>query len=125
MERHEFERTVSFQEAAKSAWEAGAKASLKVEYAGIGGAVEAYGKYGEELSRGHAEGSTERDIAQETLDVTGPATFILRAYRSRNKESRVVKARCDFDGKIYWQTGNTYQTHPTCLLYTSPSPRDS
>ena len=104
---HEFEKTQSYAEAAKQAWEVAAKASLSVEYAGIKGALEASAKYGQELNQQSSQSQTERDRITTLLEFTGPASFRLEAYRSRNRESRVVKARADFDGKIYWQTGST------------------
>ncbi len=104
---HEFERTTSFAESAKKAWEAGAKASLGVEYAGIKGAVEAYGKYGEELSRQSAGSEKTRDLIRDTFSFTGPVDTFIDAFRSRNRQSQVVRARADFDGKIYWQTGHS------------------
>ena len=104
---HTFERTTSLAEAVAKAWEVSAKASLSIEYAGIKGALEVAGKYGETLNRQISQGDMERDRIQRTLKFTGPATFRLRAERSINRESRVVRAKADFDGKIYWQTGQT------------------
>ena len=107
---HTFEKTETFSDAyadaVKKAWEAGGKASLSVGYAGISGAVEAWGKYGEEASRRHESqhgGSrTTRDTISETFEFTGPISFQVEAYRSRRREKRIVRARCDFDGKIYF-----------------------
>lgn len=111
----EFETTQSWSEALqetfKSAWEAGGKASLSVEYAGVKGALEAFGKYGEDKVRQSSSsrsGSTRtRDFESQKFTVKGPAKFKLRAYRSRKREQRIIRARCDFDGKIYWDTGST------------------
>lgn len=99
---HEFERTVSFTESAQRAWEVGAKASFEAAYGGIKGAVEASAKYGETYGSQHSESTSERDRVSTLLEFTGPATFKLEAFRSRNRESRTIRARCDFDGKIYW-----------------------
>ena len=104
---HEWSRTISFSEAAKQAWEVAAKASLSVEYAGIKGALEVSGKYGEELSRSHSESETERDKISKELEFTGPISFKMEANRSVGKESRVICARCEFDFKIYFETGCT------------------
>ena len=104
---HTFESTESFSESAKKAWEVAAKASLSVEYAGIKGALEVSGKYGEELSRQSSHSQTTRDTIRETFEFEGPIEFRVEAYRSRNRESRVVRARCDFDGKMYWTTGES------------------
>ena len=99
---HEFTRTTSYAEAAKRAWEVAAKASLSVEYAGIKGALEVSGKYGEELSRTDAGSETTRDRVSEEIDFVGPVDAKLEAYRSLNRESRQIRAVCDFDGKVYW-----------------------
>lgn len=112
---HTFERTESFSEAysesIKKAWEAGGKASLSAEYAGIKGAVEVFGKYGEEASssssRQHGTSETTRDTISETFEFEGPIEFVVEAYRSRQREQRVVQAQCDFDGKVYWTTGSS------------------
>ena len=104
---HEFTRTTSYAEAAKRAWEVAAKASLSVEYAGIKGALEVSGKYGEELSRTDASSETTRDRVSEELDFVGPVDAKLEAYRSLNRESRLIRAVCDFDGKVYWWGGPT------------------
>ena len=104
---HEFERTTSFAESAKKAWEAGAKASLGVEYAGVKGAVEAFGKYGEELSRQDSGSERTRDLIRDEFSFTGPVDTFIDAFRARNRQLQVVRARADFDGKIYWQTGET------------------
>jgi len=106
---HEFERTVSFSQAAKQAWEVAAKASLSVEYAGIKGAVEVSGKYGQELEQRASQSTTERDRVTKLLEFTGPAEFKLEAFRSRNRERRVVTARADFDGKIYFRTDGQWE----------------
>lgn len=103
---HEFERTTSFAESAKRAWEAGAKASLGIEYAGVKGAVEAYGKYGEELGRQDSGSERTRDLIRDTFSFVGPVDTFIDAFRARNRQSQVVRARADFDGKIYWQTGS-------------------
>ena len=101
---HTFERTTSYSEAAKKAWEVAAKASLSIEYAGVKGALEVSGKYGEELTRQAGGSETTRDTISETIEFAGPIEFQMEAYRSRNREQAVVRARCDFDGKVYWQT---------------------
>ena len=117
---HSFERTTSFSEAAKKAWEVAAKASLSVEYAGIKGALEVSGKYGEELARQSGTSETTRDVISETFEFTGPIEFQIEAYRSRNREERVIKARCDFDGKIYFSTGSTRWEFTTFLTQFMP-----
>ena len=104
---HEFEKTTSFNEAAEKAWEAGAKASLSIKYAGIGGSVEAYGKYGETLKSNQGGGTRELDRVSKVLRFRGPAKFVLEAFRSRNRMSQTVRVRADFDAKIFWTTGNS------------------
>ena len=104
---HTFEKTVSESEATAKAWEASAKASLSVNYAGITGALEVAGKYGETLNRNISHSETERDTISKMLRFKGPATFRLRAERTRSRASRVNRARADFDGKIYWFTGES------------------
>ena len=97
--------TVSYAEAAKSAWEAAAKASLSVGYGGINGAVEVSGRYGEELSRQHGGSHSERDRKLRKLTLRGPLRVRKEGYRAHNRESQVVRAVCDFDGKLYWWGG--------------------
>ena len=112
---HDFETTHSYSEALadtlKDAWEAGGKASLGFEYSGVKGAVEAFGKYGQEKTRQASSSSSEstrkRDTVSETFEVVGPAKFKLRAYRARKREQRILRARADFDGKVYWTTGES------------------
>lgn len=104
---HTFEKTVSEQEATAKAWEVSAKASIGVNYAGITGSLEVAGKYGETLNRQVSDSETERDTISRTLRFKGPASFRLRAERSRNRESRVMRARADWDGKIYFNTSET------------------
>ena len=104
---HTFERTTSESEAVAKAWEVSAKASLSVNYAGITGALEVAGKYGEQLNRQVSDSETERDTISRTLKFKGPASFRLRAERTRSRESRVNRARADFDGKIYFYTGES------------------
>ena len=100
----------AYSNAAKQSWEAGGKASLSIAYAGVTGAVEAFGKYGEEASQstsGHDDHSErQKDSDSAELTFTGPVTTELRAKRSRRREQRVVTARCDFDGKVYWTGGD-------------------
>ena len=101
--QHEFERTTSRELAHKAAWEIAAKASLSIEYAGIGASLEICGKYGEELSNRVSTTESQRDLVETLLEFTGPAKFRLKAQRSRRQESFIARARCDFDGKIYMQ----------------------
>ena len=125
---HTFERTESFSDAysdaVKKAWEAGGKASLSAEYAGIKGAVEAWGKYGEEASRSHTSqhgvSETTRDTISETFEFTGPIDFEVEAYRAKRRETRIVRARCDFDGKIYWSTGDSQWSSAPSAASLSP-----
>ena len=121
---HELERVHSwgtaYSNAAKQAWEAGGKASLSIAYAGVTGAVEAFAKYGQEATQsnsGHDDHSERtKDADSDELTFTGPVKTRLVAKRSRQREQRIITARCDFDGKVYWQTGEsgweftTYQT---------------
>ena len=41
---------------------------------------------------------------------------------AKEQEARLYDAECDV---FRWRGLHENQTHPTCLLYTSPSPRDS
>ena len=102
--RHEFTRTTSEAEASKSAWEVGAKASLGVEFSGVKAAVEASAKYGQELSRQVSTSTTTTDIEEEVVTLTGPLNVTYEAYRSLDRVSRTVVARCDFDFKLYFLT---------------------
>ena len=121
---HELEKVhtwgTAYSNAAKQAWEAGGKASLSIAYAGVTGGVEAFAKYGQEASQsnsGHDDHSErQKDSDADELTFTGPLKTKLRAKRARRSEQRVVTARCDFDGKVYWTGGeggwefSTYQT---------------
>ena len=97
---HTFETTESFSEAFtrahKEAWEAGGKASLSLGYGGISGAVEAWGKYGQENNESHS-GSHEKasrtsDTVTETFKFKGPVQFHVEAYRSRRRERKTLRA---------------------------------
>ena len=103
-------RLRTWKEAAKSAWEASAKASIGVAYGGITGAIEVAGKYGEELAR-EAGGSdtestsdteTESKTESERLKFTGPIEFTYDAVREIVSETALIRARCDFDCKLYF-----------------------
>ena len=126
-ETHEFEHTETYsdslQDTLKTAWEAGGKASLQVEYAGVKGAAEVFSKYAEErvqqVQRTASTATKNRDTISETFEFTGPAKFKLRAFRARKREQRVVRARCDFDGKIYWHTGLTGEDQPRVWEFTT------
>lgn len=106
-------RIVSYSEASKKAWEVAAKASLSVEYAGVKGALEIAGKYGEELNRSSSESETsshsESNRETDTLEFVGPVKFKLEAFRSRDKESRTITAVCDFDFRIAIDPGGEYK----------------
>ena len=103
---HTFSRTVSFEEAAKQAWEVAAKASFSAEYAGIKGAVEASAKYGQELSSRTSQSETHSDKISKTIEIQGPVDIKYEAVRSSSKIRQVVKAVCDFDFKLYFQCPN-------------------
>lgn len=115
---HTFEETTTFTDAytnaIKRAWEAGGKASISASYGGIGGAVEAFAKYGEtaESGRAHNEGKTrlERDRVSRKFEVTGPVDFEVEAYRARQTVQRIITARADFDGKMYFFTGASIES---------------
>ena len=102
---HEFTKSISYSVAASRAWEVAAKASISAEYAGIKGALEVSGKYGESLARTDSGSETTRDRVSEELEFVGPVDTTLEAYRSLNRESRLIRAVCDFDGKVYWWGG--------------------
>lgn len=101
----------AYAHAAKEAWEAGGKASLSLAYGGVTGAVEAFAKYGREASQsesGHDDHSERKKNTHERQRTyTGPLKATIVATRSHRREQRVVTARCDFDGKVYWSTGQT------------------
>lgn len=99
---HTFSKTTSFEEAAKKAWEAGGKAALTASYGGIGGSIEAYGKYGEELADKHASATTVSDTIVKNLTFTGPCKVLLEAYRCRQRREKIVRAQCNIDGKVYF-----------------------
>ena len=106
---HTFESTTGWSEAysdtIKAQWEAGGKASLSAGYGGISGSIEAWGKYGEEATRQSDRARTgttlSRDTVRKHFKFTGPIDTKIEAKRERQRESRIVKARCDFDGKVY------------------------
>lgn len=108
---HQWAKTTSFAEAAKKAWEVAAKASLSIKYAGIGASLEVSGKYGEELSRSSSGSSSESDRVQKELEFTGPVKFRLKAERSVNRESVLIRARTDFEFKLYFNTYEWFQYH--------------
>ena len=128
---HELEKIhtwgTAYSNAAKQAWEAGGKASLSIAYAGVTGGVEAFAKYGQEASQsnsGHDDHSERtRDSDGEELTFTGPLKTRLTAKRSRRREQRVVTARCDFDGKVYWSTGESGWEFTTYLTQFMPVAR--
>ena len=97
----ELGETISFGDAAKKAWGVAAKASLSAEYAGIKGALEVSGNYGEDYTRHHDESRYKKHYESDKLTITGPTKFKLEAYRSSNRESRVITARCDFDHTVW------------------------
>ena len=101
--RHKFSKTISEAESAKAAWEVAAKAALSIEYAGIKGSLEVTGKYGEELARSIAESSTTEDEVTKEVEFEGPIQFTYEAYRSLDRVQRTIRARCDFDFKLYFQ----------------------
>ena len=103
--KHTFSKTVTEGEAAKEAWEVSAKASLNATYAGIGGSVEAAAKYGQELTQQAGTSTTESDEVTRTLEVQGPADFSYEAYRSLDRERKIVTARCEFDCAVYLEPG--------------------
>ena len=102
--RHTFSRTVTEAEAAKSAWEVAAKASLGVEFSGVKAALEVTGKYGAELSRQVTTSETTEDVVEKTYTLTGPLKAVFEAYRSVDQVSITRTLRCDFDFKLYFQT---------------------
>ena len=103
--KHTFSKTVTEQEAAKQAWEVAAKASIGLSYGGITGNIEASAKYANELSRqvGHSE--TVSDEITKTLEITGPVDLTWEAYRSLDRERRIITARCEFDFAVYLDPG--------------------
>ena len=102
--KHTFSKTTTFSQAAKQAWEVAAKASLSVEYAGIKGALEASAKYGQELSTSSSVSTTQTDEVSKTISFKGPRRFKIQAKRSSSKIRVKMKAICDFDFKLYFQT---------------------
>ena len=104
---HAFAKTRTFEQAAKRAWEAGGKASLSASYAGIGGSVEVYGKYGESFDDSHGGSETESDTISRKFRFEGPIKTTLEAYRSRQRRERIVRAQCDIDGKLYFIGAST------------------
>ena len=101
-------KTISFGEAAKQAWEVAAKASIEASYGGIKGALEVSGKYGRELSQQKSQSETNSETESRTnaeseeMEFTGPIEFTYDASRSIQHESAVIKARCDFEFKLYF-----------------------
>lgn len=114
--RVEFERTMSFEAAAKAAWELAAKTSLSVEIAAVKGTAEVSGKYSREYAERHAAGVTQRDTCAETYEFTGPVKTRLEGYRAHNREQCVVTARCDFDHEIALDPGGD---HPGIVSWSS------
>ena len=107
--RHTFSRTVTEQEASKTAWEVAAKASLGVEFSGVKASLEVSAKYGRELSRQSAQSQTVTDEVTKSIKVTGPVDLTYEAVRSLNREQRIVTARCDFDAKLYFQAAGPWE----------------
>lgn len=99
---HTFAKTQTFSQAAKRAWEAGGKASLTASYAGIGGSIEAYGKYGESFEDQRGGSETESDTVSRKFLFEGPVEVTLEAYRSRQRRQKILRAQCDIDGKLYF-----------------------
>lgn len=105
------QRLRTWSEQAKSAWEASAKASLSAGYGGITGSIELAGKYGEDLTRqqGGQDTETASDTESESkteserLKFTGPIEFTYDAVREIISETALIRVRCDFDAKIYFQ----------------------
>lgn len=101
----------TWSEQAKSAWDVGLKASLGVTYSGISAAAEATAKYGEELARQkggsdtetRSETETENRTQSERLKFVGPIDFTYDARREVITETATVRARVDFDAKIYFR----------------------
>ena len=102
---HTFSRTHSFAERAQRAWEVAAKASLGVGVSGVNASVEASAKYGEDLAREATDSETVTDRLFERLTFTGPIDTVLEAYRAHDRMSQTIRARCDFDGKLYIRGG--------------------
>ena len=105
---HEFQKTVSFSEAAQRAWELAAKTSLALEFSAVKASVEISGKYGEQYNQSHSESTTQTDKRSETFSYTGPITADIQAYRSRRKEKVLVDAVCNFDFSISLDPGGNW-----------------
>lgn len=97
---HTFKATIGREHAEKKAWEAGGKASLEVGYGGVKGAVEAFGKYGEDIADRASSAEEHSDTEEEEVTIQGPIDLDWEAYRCMNRERSVVTAAADFDHGI-------------------------
>ena len=111
---HSFETTESFGEAfesaVKDAFEVGAKVGLNASFYGVGLTAEVSSKYAHEQAnkstKSHNYSTKTSDTVSQELTLTGPLDTLLEFYRSRKKISQVVKAKADFDCKIFFQDKN-------------------
>ena len=100
--KHTFSKTMTYEEAAKRAWDVAVKAALSVGYAGVSGSIEAAAKYGEELSQKTTYSTTQTDEISKTITIKGPVHIQWEAKRVSSKIRRTVRAVCDFDFKLYF-----------------------
>lgn len=100
---HTFSRTQTVEEAAKEAWEVGAKASLSLAYGGVTGAFEASAKYGQELAHKASLSETTSDTISKTFELQGPVTARIVAERSTDTIVRDYEASPNIEAKLYFQ----------------------
>lgn len=109
--KHTFSKTVTESKAIEDAWHAEAKAYLGWDSGSVGGpklGVEASAGFSEKVTDTATTSETNTDEVSSTLEVTGPANFIIEFVRSRAKlqKHRIVKAT-EFTYKWYMYTGET------------------
>ena len=97
---HTFTKTTSLQEAFKVGAELAVKAYFKASYSGVEGGAEVSAKLTAEYSRQWGESET-----------------------TTNRVERHISLPEDYEGKVVYEAIRSFDH--VCLLYTSPSPRDS